>query len=304
VKIKNLFLIVLLVLLVSPIFADEKKEENPIKLWAYFQPMSEWTKDARTFSISKGRGFVNGRIGDNIFYLVEAEVVPVTRLVKFQFEYRFGSQKIILGQQSNSFKFYNPDPSQRITINYPLSSLTIANLDDLGLTWQGDLWKFNYRLSMLNGKGANYRDDNKDKDTVAFVKFSPLKQISFIGCWQGGWQEWTSEIEQRHYREGYWFQAEIKPIKSLLIKPTYVRRNDLEKDGWFVLGLLTLNSKYQALVQYVKDGNEESEWTFGTIVKSNHRMRLLVNGLLRRTVEGETDLGLYIMTQINIGKDL
>jgi len=300
VKIKNLFLVAMISFLVLPILADEQKGKNPVDVWFYFQTQSEWTKYSRSFSIDKSRGFAIGKITENISYLVETEVSPSIQLIKAQVGYQFGEQMLIIGQQSNSFKFYNPPPDKRIVSGpYPLGEL-VPTYDDLGITWQGKAWNFEYRFSLINGAGRNKKDDNKDKDTVLYAKFTPLKQFAIAACWQGGWQG----KEDKEYRSGYWFQGEIEPFSGLLIKPTWVRRSDLEKEGWFILGLLQINSKDQLLIQYLKDVNKDDELTLGGIFHFNKAMRFLPNIFLRKKADNVYDYGIYLMTQVNIDKDL
>ena len=299
---KRFISVVMAVFLLLPVmvFADEKKDEQKIDTWLYFQPYWEWNSENQGFSISKSRTLITLDLPEEFSCFVEIEIVPTVQLIKAQLEYQFGDQKIIVGQQSNSFKFYNPPPHKRILVQYPLASL-VPTFDDLGITWQGSIGSvLNYRLSVLNGKGRNYKDDNKDKDTVVLVKFSPLNWFSITGCWQGGYQEWTKDIEERHYRSGQWFQGEIKPFSKLVIKPTWVKRNDLEKEGWFILGLLQINAKDQLLVQYLKDVNKEDELTLGAILSPNKKVRFLPNVFFRKKLNDNYDIGIYLMTQINI----
>ncbi len=109
-----------------------------------------------------------------------------------------------------------------------------------------------------------------------------------------------------------WLQAQIQPFSGLTIIPTWVKRNDrtepkdntYQEEGWYVLSMYDVTERLRVLVQYLKDKNKETEWTAGLILKTNNRMRFLLNGTFRKTLDGKTDLGLYLMTQINIGKDL
>jgi len=304
---KNLFLVAMIVLLVSPIFADEK-----IDAWAYFQTQSEWTKYAQTFSLGTSRVMVDGEVVKGISYYLEGQVSPTIQLVHACFSFSlFKNHRVVIGQQSTPFKFFSPPPDKKFTVRYPLGHL-ISTFDDLGISIWGKTGPASYAFLFLNGKGAGYRDDNEDKDLVAFVNFQLVKQLKLSGYWQGGWQDWTRQIEQRNYREGMWLQAQIEPFSGLTIIPTWVKRNDrtelkditYQEEGWYVLSMYDVTEKLRILVQYLKDTNKETEWTVGLILKKNSRMRFLLDSTLRKTLDGRTDLGFHIMTQINIGKDL
>lgn len=306
-KFKNLFLVVMIALLVSPIFADDK-----ISAWAYIQTQSEWTKHFQTFSLGTSRIDIDGKVVKGISYHLEGQVSPSIQLIHACFSFNlFENHRIVIGQQSIPFKFYSPPPDTKYTVIYPLGSL-IPTFDDSGISIWGKAGPASYAFLFLNGKGANYRDDNKDKDLVAFVNFQLIKQLKLTGYWQGGWQDWTRQIKQRNYREGMWLQAQIEPFSGLTIIPTWIKRDDrteskdiiYQEEGWYVLGMCDITEKLKVLIQYLKDTNKETEWTIGTILKRNSRMRILLNGVIRKTLDGRTDFGLYLMTQINIGKDL
>jgi len=303
---------VFFLLLPVMIFADGKKEQEKIDVWAYFQTQLEWTKDVRTSSLGTSRIMADGKIVKGISYSLQGQVSPAIQLIHINFSLRLSKDhSLTIGQQSSPFKFFSPPPETKYTVIYPLHCLK-SNFDDIGIALKGKTGPLSYQFLMLNGKGANYKDDNKDKDFTAFMKFSPIKQFSLTGFWQGGYQEWTKQIEQRHYRKGMWLQAAIKPVSGLTIIPTWVKRNDwtqerditYKKEGWYILTTYDVNQKFKVLTQYLKDVNKETEWTIGLIFKRSNRMRTLLNGTLRKTLNGKTSLGLYIMTQFNIGKDL
>ncbi len=304
--------IAVFLLLPAMIFADGEKNQETIDIWAYFQAQSEWTKDARTFSLGTSRIMVDGKIMKGISYSLQGQVSPTIQVIHVNFSLDlFKNHSLTIGQQSSPFKFFSPPPETKPTVVYPLGSL-VSTFDDIGIALKGKMGPFSYQFLMLNGKGANYKDDNKSKDATALMTFSPIKQFSLTGFWQGGYQEWTQQIEQRHYREGMWLQAKIKPVSGLTITPTWVRRNDrtqerditYKREGWYVLTTYDVNQKLRVLAQYLKDANKETEWTIGLVFKKTNRMRTLLNGTLRKTLDGKTNLGLYIMTQFNVGKDL
>jgi len=254
----------------------------------------------------------DGKIMKGISYSLQGQISPTIQLIHVNLSLDlFKGHGLTMGQQSSPFKFFSPPPEAKYTVVYPLGSL-ISSFDDIGIALKGKTRLFSYQFLMLNGKGANYKDDNKDKDLAALMKFSPIEQFSLTGFWQGGYQEWTNQIEQRNYREGMWLQTEIKPVSGLIIMPTWVKRNDrtqeggltYRKEGWYILTTYDINQKLKILIQHLKDVNKETEWTIGLIFKKNNRMRTVLNGTLRKTLSGKTNLGLYIMTQFNIGKDL
>jgi len=285
------------------VIADEGKDEKKIDVLFYFQPYWRWNSDSMDFSISRSRTLITADLPEGFSCFVEIEIIPTVQLIKAQLEYQFGNQKIIVGQQSNSFKFYNPPLHERILVQYPLASL-VPNFDDLGVTLLGSIGNvLNYRFSILNGKGPNYKDDNKDKDAVVFVKFSPSNWFSMASCWQGGYQEWTKDIEEKYYRSGQWLQGEIRPFFHLLIQPTWVKRNDMDKEGWFILGLLQISSRDQLVARYLKDINKEEELTLGAIFNFNKRMRFLPNIYFRKKLDDNYDIGIYLMAQINISNE-
>jgi len=300
---KKYFAIVLFMAFSVVVSAEETKVDLTPKFWAYFQPQGEWTKTTESFSISQGRGFVFGNFSDKISYLIEVQSVPTPVLLKAQISWMFAKNtKIIFGQQSNSFKFFDPDPSVRNLVIYPLTTL-VSSTEDIGITLEGKVSLFDYRFSVLNGAGTNRKDDNKDKDTVSWVRFLPTNWISLIGCYQDGYQGTGTS---RKHRSGEWLQLEFKPFSWLCVKPTWVKRNDFEKEGegWFIVSQVQINSTYQLLVQYLNDRNSDKEWTLGGIVCMNSRVRILSSVFYRFKAIGNNDVGVNIMIHINIGKDI
>jgi hypothetical protein len=302
---KKFFTIMLMVLAITMVVNAEetKKVDLTPQFWAYFQPQGEWTKVAESFSISQGRGFVFGNLSNKISYLIEVQSVPAPVLLKAQFAWMFAKDnKIILGQQSNSFKFFLPDPSVRNLVAYPLMGL-IPSTEDIGITLDGKLPMLEYRFSVFNGAGTNRKDDNKEKDVVGWVKFSPTNWFSLTGCYQGGHQGTGTSGKDR---SGEWVQLELKPFSWLSVKPTWVKRNDFEKDsqGWLVVSQAQINSTYQLLVQYLNDCNSDKELTLGGIICLSSRFRILPNVFYRFRTTGSNNFGVYIMAHINVGKDI
>ena len=300
---KKLFALVFVLFIASSaVLMAENTTDLAPKFWAYFQPQSEFVPGTQSFSISQARGYVVGNLTDKISYFVELAVVPSPTLIKANVSYNFGDYlKVTIGQQSSAFKFYNPDPCKRHLAVYPLSALNTPT-DDLGWTFEGKVSLIEYRFSILNGTGINRKDDNKKKDLLAWAKISPATWLSLTGCWQGGYQ---GVNDSQYYRSGQWFQAELKPFSWLSVKPTWLKRNDLEKNnqGWFVLSQVQIGS-HQLLVQYLSDYNSDKEWTVGGIISTNKRMRFLPSVFYRSKMDGGHDVGLYITTHINVGKDI
>jgi hypothetical protein len=289
--IKNIFFLILILFIHLSVLAASDEKIN-IHVWGYIQPF--FNSESNAFSIKRTRGFVTGNY-KSFRYKVEMGRELQKAEIGLSFAEHF---EFIFGQQNNSFKLYIPSPNEKHVVNDPFALVPSGQYNAIGATLAGHHSWLEWRFSLLNGTGINKRDDNKDKDTVAWIKFNPWKTVHFTLCWQGGWQGMTD----RYYRSGQWIQTEWKAGKFTFI-PVWIRRNDLDQQGWFIKCHYGLPLENQIIIQYT-DRKFNQELLLGAALFSyRNSLKFIPNLVLMRDNQDGYHVAGYVMLQVTINRD-
>ncbi len=291
---KNIKIITFLFFLILSVSLSIQAADDKINIhaWGYFQPLFD--SESSAFSIKRVRGFVTGKY-KSFGYKVEMgrELQKAEIVIGFAEHFQ-----VILGQQNNSFKLYIPSPHQRHVVHDPFALVPSGQYNAIGATLEGRHSWMEWRFSLLNGTGINRRDDNKDKDSVAWIKLNPWKTVHFTFCWQGGWQD----TPDRYYRSGEWIQAEWKTGK-FTFTPTWIRRNDLNRQGWFLKCYYDLPFENRLIFQFT-DREFNQELLLGAALFSyKNTLKLIPNLVLMRDNQDQYHFTGYIMLQVMINRD-
>lgn len=281
----------LLLTFTAAVHADDDHSIN-IHVWGYIQPFFD--TETSNFAIKRTRVFVTGDY-KSLRYKVEMG----SELQKAEVGFKFAKQfEFIFGQQNNSFKLYIPSPHQRHVVNDPFALVPSGQYNAIGATLEGRHSWMEWRFSLLNGTGMNRKDDNEDKDSVAWVKLNPWKTVHFTFCWQGGWQD----TPDRYYRSGEWIQAEWKTGK-FTFTPTWIRRNDLIRQGWFLKCYYDLPFENRLIFQFT-DREFNQELLLGAALFSyDNTLKLIPNLVLMRDNQDQYHFTGYVMLQVMINRD-
>jgi hypothetical protein len=230
-----------------------------------------------SFEVEDVRLFLTGKIGATS-PLLELRLDRSDVLVKAQVSWSVcPALGIIVGQQSNPYKYYYPAPQFNPTIRTPYVRF-MATADDIGVSAKGCLKPVAYHFCLFNGTGRNVPDDNRYKDVVARIELSPHEIFKLAGCWQGG-------IQENGWREATALDIFLKPVGFLEVTGAYLHRRDLDEDGWFAMLLCRLGSL--EMVSRLSRG-EESCVTLGVNTHIDEHLKFQVNWIIPD--EGEMEL--------------
>ena len=275
----------------AAVHADDDHTIN-IHVWGYIQPFFD--TETSNFAIKRTRVFVTGDY-KSFRYKVEMG----RELQKAEVGFKFAKQfEFIFGQQNNSFKLYLPSPHERHVVNDPFALVPYGQYNAIGATLEGRHNWLEWHYSLLNGTGINKRDDNQDKDSVVWIKLHPWDMMNFSLCWQGGWQD----TPDRYYRSGEWIQAEWKADKFTFIS-TWIRRNDLDRQGWFIKCYYDLSKADKLIIQYTERQFNQEILLGAALFRFKETLKLIPNLVLTRDNLGKYHFTVYAMLQVAINRD-
>jgi phosphate-selective porin len=227
--------LLLLLFLVNSAHAWEVRVgERVINIFNYLQV--RYTSDPSAmdqFTIPRARIDVWGDVNDKLGYFTETDLMQSPALVYGWIDLKYISKATLrLGKFYYPFGLeYTTPPSQFDTIN---CTTTLWNLfgysRDIGMQLSGKFEKFKYYLAVVNGADNSSTDNNKAKDVVGRVVFTPLNKLALGVSYYGG-KSGTMEAErvrvggEINYNEG-----------SFSLKGEYISAKDgnVNKLGWYL----------------------------------------------------------------------
>lgn len=190
------------------------------------QDISETNKSYTNFDLRLVRLYAGGKLGD-FKYNLQLEINGVSgstkekgpRIVDAWAEwtkYKFINVKF--GQFKRGFTFENPMHPWDVGLGaYSQLIDKLAGMNDrvgehtsggrdIGLQLQGNLFEsankeysfLHYQLGVFNGQGINHADENKAKDIVGGVWYSPIKSLN-IGAfgWSGNYTAKSTDVNKK-----------------------------------------------------------------------------------------------------------
>lgn len=172
-------------------------------------------------------------------------------------EYSFhGAASVKAGQQGLPLIFYLPPPWNSRTIETPLDPL-IAEFIDRGVLLCGGWQPVSYMAGVFNGAGKA-DDNNRSRNACVRLSLSP-GPLKLNWAWEGGRQPesyratWVSDFVLSDTAFGMRHE----------IYGAYLRRINLDKDGWFLGWVVESDPRTSWLVQYLHRAGGVKEFTLG-----------------------------------------
>jgi len=181
-------------------------------------------------------------------------------------------------------------PPKWPTIELAVNALLVP-IYDRGLMIDSSLLdnKLYYALAVINGTGGNAADDNKSKDVVGRVLYSPLKDLSFGLSAQTGRQTLTGSYEGERTRYDVLFIYEPGVFRLI---GEYVFQNSERTAGlsneyshcWYVTAIYPFFQKLDGVLQYSQydpdqsaSGDKQDAATLGCNYHFNENYTLQAN---------------------------
>ncbi|MGB4704249.1 MAG: porin [Candidatus Saccharicenans sp.] len=289
----------------------------PVSLSGYTQILFSGRKDsADTFSVRRARLSMGASIIKNLHFKLQVDFsrspslldamaeVNITRGINFR-----------LGQFLVPFSLENSTSAgQLLTIN---RSQVVEKLApgrdtgtagrDIGAVAYGSYSSVHYAIGLVNGTGANKKDDNDHKDLVARIAFKPIEGFSLgVSIYNGRRFSTAAAMDLKRNRYGFDLTWLLAPF---YLQAEYIMAKDhtTEKSGWYILGAADLiKKKYQLVLRldYLNDnhnipGNSATTFTAGTTWFLSATSKAQVNVEFHR-VENGPDYNAFLL-QLQVG---
>ena len=248
---------------------------------ASYQATFQEDNNSNTFDIRLVRASIEGRILDDFYYKIQAQINGNTatmgsspRLVDYFMEWqKLEYFKVKLGQFKRPFTYENPmNPIDQGFMGYsqPVSKLAgfsdrdgmhASNGRDIGLQFQGDFLKngngrnlLHYQVGVFNGQGINVKDVDERKDIIGGAWVMPVKgmRLGAFG-WEGSYARKSGghTVSLRQHR--YALSAEYKK-GDLQLRTEYIHSTGL---GFATTYQKAADANDATIKTYTdKDGNE------------------------------------------------
>ncbi len=289
----------------------------PVSLSGYTQILFSGRKDsADTFSVRRARLSVGASIIKNLHFKLQVDFSRSTTLLDAMAEVNITRGiNFRLGQFIVPFSLEGTTSAgQLLTIN---RSQVVEKLApgrdtgtggrDIGAVAYGSYSSVHYAIGLVNGTGANKKDDNDHKDLAARITFLPIEGFSLgFSIYNGRRFDTAAATDLKRNRYGFeltWLRA------PFYLQAEYIMAEDhtTEKSGWYILGAADLiKKKYQLVLRldYLNDnhnipGNSAATFTAGTNWFLNAKSKAQVNVEFHR-VENGPDYNTFLL-QLQVG---
>jgi len=287
---RKLTLLFIISLMMIPYLANAQgcmtaSSEEGVSVMGFLQNQYEYKQetDESTFAFNRARFGLVGNIPYDVSYYFFVEYSPSKGdspylLDAFITYSRLGPYlNISVGQFKSPFGLErNTACSGLHTINRSMVVNQLAMDRDFGLMFLGNYKeKISYSFALMNGTDVGLRDDNKSKDIVGRVVFSPLNFLSVGAGFRFGKAKSAVAGAEDDERKRYGAEIEVKHGNFLLqgeyIKgedvgsyttgggcggPLEIHQGSVERNGMFVQAMYMTPWNIQPVIKYESyDGN-------------------------------------------------
>ena len=186
------------------------------------------------FNLRLIRLYVDGTVMKDFKYRLQLEVNGTPHVKDATLEWvHWKFLQVKAGQFKRCFSFENPYNPWNVGVgDYSQIVKKFAGMGDrcgektmggrdMGVQLQGDLfqsrkdghYQFHYQAAVYNGQGINAKDQNKQKDFIGTLQWSPIRNLT-LGAfgWYGKW--YSADIKQNLDRKRYAFGVKYEDEKS------------------------------------------------------------------------------------------
>ncbi|MDO4758649.1 MAG: porin [Rikenellaceae bacterium] len=273
------------------------------KVSGYVMGRYTYDGDASTFRLRRVRVSLTGNLSPKIDYKFQAELSSF-KLLDAYFNYKpFDELKIKAGQFKVPFTIENTDfsPTKMILIDYPMViDRLVGNSEEIGETTlkttgrelgidiHGSIGDgiLNYDLAVFNGNGLNTTDNNKSKDVVGRLIFSPIENLKISGSYYWG------EFDENFYARERYSVGAVYDNQKLIVRAEYIGGKtgfdgyEVDQEGWYALaGYRFCEGKWSVAARYdtftddtdIRSLTEQTNYTIGGAWKPAKYFRLQAN---------------------------
>lgn len=317
---RKLTLLFIISLMMIPCLANAQgcmstSSEEGVSVMGFLQNQFEYKQetDESTFDFNRVRFGLVGNVPYDVSYYLFVEYSPSKGdspylLDAFITYSRLDPYlKISLGQFKSPFSLErNTACSGLHTINRSMVVNQLAMDRDMGIMFLGNIKnKVAYTFALMNGTGVGLRDDNKSKDVVGRIVFSPFSFLNVGGGFRFGKakpavegakdDERTrlgGEIEVKHGNfllQGEYIQG--KDVGSYTTgggcgEPLVIHQGTVERSGFFVQAMYMTPWNIQPVIKYESydpnldiENDKKQITTFGFNFFLNEWTKIMVNYL-------------------------
>lgn len=276
------------------------------------------------FGLRLIRLYLDGTVMKDFKYRLQLEVNGTPHVKDATLEWvRWNGFQVKLGQFKRGFTFENPYNPWNVGMgDYSLLTKKFSGMGDrcgeasmggrdLGIQLQGDLFKskkdghymFHYQAAVHNGQGINRKDENKKKDFIGSLHWSPVKNLTIAAFgWNGTWYSAEKQItlDRKRYafginyedsQSGWSARAEYARSKGHkasdwdMETKTWSERSVAQKggdhaDGWYVtVGVpvwrwIKCYGKYDAYRDYATNSSMHSIYSISCNLQPHNNLML------------------------------
>lgn len=204
------------------------------------------------FNIRYVRLYLSGTVLKDFKYRIQLEVNGSPHIKDATLEWvRWKGFQVKVGQFKRAFTLENPmNPWDLGSGDYSQLSKKLAGMGDrcgeasmggrdLGVQLQGDLFKahdghyqFHYQAAVYNGQGINQKDLNRQKDYMATLQWSPLKNLTLAAFgWLGNWHSKEKNIDLDRKRFAFGLRY-TEPTSGFMLRSEYGRSFGRKASDW------------------------------------------------------------------------
>ncbi|MBE6177182.1 MAG: porin [Rikenellaceae bacterium] len=271
------------------------------KISGYVMGRYTYNGDESTFRLRRVRLSVAGDIGKKIDYKFQAELSSF-KLLDAYFNYKpFEQFKVKVGQFKVPFSIENTEysPTKIILIDHPMGMQRLMGFDEkigettlkntgreLGINLHGSVLNkaLSYDLAVFNGAGLNTTDNNKSKDVVGRLIYSPIQGLRVSGSYYWG------EFGEEFYARERWTVGAAYDKGALIARAEYIAGTtgfedaEIDSEGWYALagwrfcdGKWSVAARYDTFSENTEvSALDQTNYTVGVAWKpiKNFRMQL------------------------------
>lgn len=225
------------------------------------------------------------------------------------FQVRTGQFLLPFGIESPEVIIFNPAIERTMAIRR-LNPFRMFR--DVGVQVGGSGSVINYKIAVVNGKGANQAEEFNPKDVLGRIGITPFEHFEIGGSLHFGKYQpvATSEDHEDRFRAGVDASYHGDPV---FFRGEYIIREDklgngnsLKTNGWYLLGSYKFSDQFQGIARYESfnpntdlDDNQLTAFTLGANYYFIGNTRVSVNYEIRDD-KLNPDLGNLLTVQMQV----
>lgn len=250
-RILKAFLLVFMLVLVLPVWAEEYKiGANTVNIFNYLQVRFLTDPSVKDqFSVPRARSDIWGNVNPNLGYFFELDATASPAVIYGWMDLKLDTTtKFTLGRFYYPFGLeYTTPPAKFDLINPSVAFWNLFGYSrDNGIQLSQKFESFKYSLAVMNGADNKLSDDNENKDVLGRLVASPGKNLALGISFHNGT---AGASEEKRLRLGADLSLDLNPFG---LKAECVRARDavVSKIGFYFQPSYWVNEAWQGLVRF------------------------------------------------------